>query len=132
MSFPQNVLNKRPDLPLTPHKMLSFVTSFFDTLGLIALVLLQAKILLQDLCNRECDWDEMSKEYLDRWAQWVNSLKHLKGLSIARCYKDPALIDVHEVHLQHCADATSQGIWHSFLSPFHRHEPKRPLCSYYG
>ena len=103
-------LNKKPDLPLTRRKMLSFVASFFDPLGLMAPLLLQAKIFLQDLCNRGCDWDEeVSEEYLDRWSQWVNSLEHLKGLSITRCYKNPAHVDVKDIQLHHFADASDKG-----------------------
>ena len=101
-------LNKKPDLPLTVRKMLSFVASFFDPLGLMTLLLLRAKILLQDLCNSGSDRDEVSEEYLDRWSQWVNSLEYLKGLSITRCYKNPAHVDFKDIQLHHFTDASDK------------------------
>ena len=43
--------------PLTRGGLLSAVSSLFDPLGLVAPVILLAKMLLQDLCRKKLAWD---------------------------------------------------------------------------
>nr|XP_054589264.1 uncharacterized protein LOC129153612 [Nothobranchius furzeri] len=46
-------------LPLTRHGILSAVSSVHDPLGLLALVILIAKKILQNLCRRKIGWDDL-------------------------------------------------------------------------
>lgn len=45
--------------PLTRRGILSTVSSVYDPLGILAPVVLTAKKVLQDLCRKKLDWDDI-------------------------------------------------------------------------
>ena len=58
-------VNKKP---FTRQGLLSMTASVYDLLGFIAPVILEAKLLLQDLCKWKANWDSViSKEVNARW-----------------------------------------------------------------
>ena len=48
-----------PQKPYTGREILSSVSSLFDSLGFVAPVTLEPKLLLQNLCKCGCKWDEL-------------------------------------------------------------------------
>ena len=61
--------------PLTRRRILSIVSSLFDPLGFVALVILSAKLILQNLCRQQLDWDDkIPNEDSVKWEHWVKSL----------------------------------------------------------
>ncbi|XP_041376746.1 uncharacterized protein LOC121389209 [Gigantopelta aegis] len=59
--------------PPTGRGILSTVSSVYDPLGMAAQVVLNAKLLLPDLCWRNVSWDEEIKgNDLKIWQQWIN------------------------------------------------------------
>ena len=53
---------KLKDGPFTRRGLLSALSSVFDPLGFLALLILAAKLLLQDLCRMKYDWDDCLNE----------------------------------------------------------------------
>ena len=77
---------KIPDKPLTRRGILSMSHSLFDPLGVVAPVLLEPKLVLRELKNRE--WDEQVTEVeAKRWESWLASLYQLENLQLSRCIK---------------------------------------------
>ena len=98
------------DRPATRRGILSTVSSVYDPLGFAAPFILQAKLILQDLCRKKLDWDEeISEEYLERWRTWLQELPRLEQLSVDRCFKPNDLAEVATTQLHHFADASQNG-----------------------
>ena len=84
-----------PEKPFTRRGVLSIVNSIYDPLGLAVPVLLEGKLLLQQLVllgkksNKEkpLAWDDpLPETLLTQWQRWRNSLPHLENVSVPRCY----------------------------------------------
>ncbi|XP_063989074.1 uncharacterized protein LOC135168625 [Diachasmimorpha longicaudata] len=79
--------------------VLSEVAKLFDPLGLLSLVVIRAKALLQQLLlQKELDWDEELPAHLvQRWGQFREELSQVDQLSIPRwlgCRKD-SRVEIH-------------------------------------
>ena len=56
------------DQPLTLRGILSSIASVYDPLGLAAPVILAGKMILQELCRRQQDWDDpLDDDVKERW-----------------------------------------------------------------
>ena len=84
-----------PEKPFTRRGVLSIVNSIYDPLGLAVPVLLEGKLLLQQLVllgkksNKEkpLAWDDpLPETLLTQWQHWRNLLPHLENVSVQRCY----------------------------------------------
>lgn len=73
--------------PATRQGILSTVASLFDPLGLVAPILLKAKVILQEMCRRGTGWDDPhTDEFRLQWEQWRSDLAHLDNVTIPRTY----------------------------------------------
>ena len=96
--------------PATRRGILSIVSSVYDPLGFAAPFILQAKLILQDLCREKLGWDdEIPEGYLKRWKAWLEDLPKLEQLSVDRCFKPADLGEVSNIQLHHFADASQLG-----------------------
>lgn len=69
----------------TKRNVLSDIAKLYDPLGLIAPVLIQAKIILQEIWLAKLDWDETLPLILqDRWFNFRTRLQELESLSKPR------------------------------------------------
>ncbi|XP_063827848.1 uncharacterized protein LOC135077235 [Ostrinia nubilalis] len=69
----------------TKRVILSTIARLFDVLGLVAPVILYAKLLLQDLWLAKIDWDEVPPQpIIDRFTEFKNELPLLSSLQIPR------------------------------------------------
>ena len=69
-----------PWKPRTKRDMLATINAVF-----ITLIVLEAKLLYRNLCQKKLDWNEsMPAEDLLRWERWLESLMHLRMVSIPR------------------------------------------------
>ena len=97
-----------PKKPLTRRGMLSALSSLFDPLGFVSSVVLEGRLLLQELCKRKADWDEpVTPSEAKRWLQWINFLPSLSGLLIPQCFKSSNLGCVKLVEIHNFSDASS-------------------------
>jgi len=75
------------DQPLTRRGVLATVASVYDPHGFLAPLVLRAKKILQEICNRGISWDEpLPEEVRPRWGRWKYDLLRLNELQISRCY----------------------------------------------
>ena len=76
------------DKPLMRTGLLSVVSSVYDPLGFVAPVILPAKVILQDLCQKKLEWDDpIPDEEKDRWLKWLKDLPKLEKFSIDCCFE---------------------------------------------
>ena len=95
------------DYLVTKREVLQDFFKTFDLLGLAALVVIRAKILLQRLWMCKIGWDEPLNEELQKeWKEIAMDLKAVTRFSIRRCYFSTPLI--HPI--VHCfADASQKA-----------------------
>ena len=63
---------------------------FMTPLGFVAPFILNAKLILQDLCRKKLDWDDVIPEdIMRRWQAWLQELPKLEQVAIDRCFKPP-------------------------------------------
>ena len=98
------------DRPVTRRGILSIVSSVYDPLGFAAPFILNAKLILQDLCRNKLGWDDkIPAEYMHRWQAWLQELPKLEQLEIDRCFKSADFGEISSSQLHHFSDASQQG-----------------------
>ncbi|CAH8485099.1 unnamed protein product [Dicrocoelium dendriticum] len=109
---------------LTRRAILSFIASVYDPLGLIAPVLLPAKLLLQSFVKRKLDWDEpLPAEDQQAWSKWLSNANGLNNLSVERCI-NPFGCSVSSVQLHCFSDASEAGYGAALYLRCEAHEGK--------
>ena len=70
----------------TVREILQGLSRIHDPLGFIAPAVLPGRILMQDVWQTCCEWDDVfEKEFRIVWSNCIIELKSLKNLRIARC-----------------------------------------------
>ena len=72
---------------LTPTKrnLLKLTSMIFDPLGLISPVIVQVKMVLQEICQTKLDWDSpLPDELVIIWRKWLSDLEKVGHLRIER------------------------------------------------
>ena len=109
------------DQPGTRRGMLSTISSVYDSLGIIAPVILIGKRILQEICHGS-SWDEpVEGDVLSRWENWRSQLPLLETLSIPRCFKPTNFgkIVSAQLHMQYVR-CFRDWIWAMLISTFSR------------
>lgn len=71
--------------PCTKRNILSSVARLFDVLGLVAPIIVYAKLLIKELWLLKIDWDEMPPDYIIRqWQQFQTELPLISNLKFPR------------------------------------------------
>lgn len=82
--FQYNIKLETPAL-ITKRSILSSISQIFDPLGLLAPILITAKIMMQTLWKPGLEWDEVLPTDLSSdWSRYSAQLKELDGLDIKR------------------------------------------------
>ena len=69
----------------TKRTLLSLLATIFDPLGVISPVIVQMKILFQDVCRKTLEWDDALEGKLKQQRDnWVNDLAQTKTISVSR------------------------------------------------
>ncbi|XP_011169784.3 uncharacterized protein LOC105202802 [Solenopsis invicta] len=69
----------------TKRIILSSIAQIFDPLGLLAPVIITAKILIQELWRLQLDWDEsLPADIFSKWANCVENMQHLQAFRVPR------------------------------------------------
>ncbi|XP_048582690.1 uncharacterized protein LOC116603367 [Nematostella vectensis] len=75
------------DTLVTKREILRESSKIYDPLGLITPISIRAKILIQDLCKLNVDWDEpLNGEIRTRWLSIAQEIRQSTNLTIPRCY----------------------------------------------
>ena len=86
--------------PWTLRKFLSFVSSFYDPLGIISTFLIRAKILLQELWKHGREWDKaISGDHGKAIKDWVEETELLGTVGVNRLEGGTRLGDTMELYL---------------------------------
>ena len=103
------IKTKASDNGSTKRELLRATASIFDPLGFLAPLLPTAKLIMQDVCRKDFDWnDKFPEEILKRWEEWAESLSSLCSLSVPRCMIHD---DVgHRLQLHTFSDASERGL----------------------
>ena len=88
------------DKAITQRTVLSFVSSVFDAVGLVAPYLIRARLLLKDILKISGQsWDdELLEEIRDKFLEWHFGFPLLGQLTTTRCYFT-APVDQIELHM---------------------------------
>ena len=71
----------------TKRNMISTVSKFYDPLGVISPIVVQFKILFQELCKERRDWDDpLEGSCKSTWQRLVAQLRASKPIILPRCY----------------------------------------------
>ena len=72
---------------LTNRVALRTATRFYDPLGLIVPIIFVVKIMFQQLCMDNLQWDDgLDQPFQDKWHDFLSNLKQVQELSVDRCY----------------------------------------------
>ena len=84
----------------TQRKFLSFVSSFYDPLGIISPFLIRAKILLQELWKHGREWDKaISGDNGKAIKDWVQETEQIGTVGVNRLVGGTTLGDTMELHV---------------------------------
>ena len=98
------------DRPATRRGILSIIISVYDPLRFTTLFILNAKLILQELCRNKCGRDDkIPDKFLHRWQVWLQEVLKLKQLAIDCCFKSSDLSEIKSCQLQDFSDASQQG-----------------------
>lgn len=99
------------DRPFTRRGLLSVISSIYDPLGVLAPVVLTAKMIMQDLSRMKIGWDDdLPEQVKRRWADWLTELPKLTGFRVDRCIKPAGFGGHAHAQLHHFTDA-SEGAY---------------------
>jgi hypothetical protein len=72
----------------TKRNILSNICKIYDPLGLLAPVILNAKLLIQELWKEKVDWDETpSATVIERWKSFQQDILNANCICVPRCIK---------------------------------------------
>ena len=70
----------------TKRNVLRVIAGFYDPMGLISPIIVQMKILQQDICKANYHWDaELASELKTRWMKLISELGQVNVIQIPRC-----------------------------------------------
>ena len=91
----------------TKRSVLSTIASLYDPLGFVSPIVLEPKLLFQQLCRQKFGWNEdISGPELENWQRWLNRLQELIHVQIPRCFKPKKLKALKSIEIHNFADAS--------------------------
>ncbi|XP_048580427.1 uncharacterized protein LOC116614572 [Nematostella vectensis] len=82
----ERLADKAAGVNVTKRNTLKVMASMYDPLGIVSPIMVSMKVLFQELCVEKLDWDEeLTGERKKRWLSWLDDLKRVKEVRIARC-----------------------------------------------
>ena len=80
-----NVVDAAEKLNVTRKNTLKLSAMFFDPLGIISTLVLQAKLIFKDVCLLKFSWEDNLPTILtNKWKSFVNEFKSVKTIEIQR------------------------------------------------
>jgi len=107
----EKIVTSAKTLQPTKRNIISVFSRFYDPLGLISPITVQMKLLFQDLCKLQLDWDdEVDSPIKESWTSIIDDLETTKEIKIQRFLLEG--IDEHQVtsySLQGFCDASEKA-----------------------
>lgn len=90
--------------------ILSVISSVYDSLGYLTPLTLPVKLIIQELCRTNHDWEDYIPKVLEqRWIEWITDLDQLSIFSVDRCLKPNDFEQLASAQLHHFSDASGYG-----------------------
>ena len=106
----ESIISAAGRLTPTKRNVLSVLLRIFDPLGIMSPVLVSMKLLFQELCSENYDWDgELTEGKRQKWNTLVNELIEVKSIEIDRCLCEDQSNDILEYQLHGFADASNKA-----------------------
>ena len=81
-----------------------------DLLGFAAPFVLEGRKILQRLCNKNVQWEEIvHQDVQSDWEKRVEQMNQLENLPISRCIQQVDFGKIKSVTLHHSSDASENG-----------------------
>ena len=94
----------------TKRNVVRVVASFYDPMGLISPIIVQMKILLQDICKANYHWDaKLDSELTTRWMKLISELGQVNVIQIPRCVTSEPDTKEFVYELEAFGDASSSA-----------------------
>ena len=94
----------------TRRNVISIAARFYDPLGFISPIVVQFKMLFQDLCKSKLDWnDQLEGELKARWQKLVTGLQKISAITLPRCYFSQIDEPIISCKLHGFCDASSKA-----------------------
>lgn len=72
----------------TKREILSYISRFFDPLGLMGPIFVQAKLIMQSLWAENIGWDEVPPDSIcQQWIEFEKSLANMQPIHVPRCVR---------------------------------------------
>ena len=94
---------------LTKRGLLSFISSIYDPIGIISPLMLEPKLIIQELWTTNLAWDEqLPDDMKQRWIAWKWNILSLAKVKIPRWYVFTAT-DMMQLHVFSDASQCAYG-----------------------
>ena len=92
----------------TKRGVLFTIASLYDPLSFVCPVVLEPKLLFQQLCRQKFGWDVgISGPELEKWQRWLNRLQELSHVQIPHYFTPKNLKALKSIEIHSFADASS-------------------------
>ncbi|KAJ8974304.1 hypothetical protein NQ317_009544, partial [Molorchus minor] len=116
-TFQFKSLTELQPLHCTKRNILSFISKIFDPLGLVGPVVVQSKILLQQIWARKLNWDDpLPQDLLKQWQDFQRGLISTKPITIPRWLFTEGSVASVELHAFSDASIKAYGTGPKWLS----------------
>ena len=100
----------KKDMEWTKTRCLSQTAKVFDPLGYAVAILLEPKLIIQELWKRGTEWtDVLTPEELKRWNTWLPNLPRMEELSFDRVIMPGLVEDFDTVQVHVFSDASEKA-----------------------
>ena len=81
----QEIATNAVNLPPTKRNILKICCTFFDPLGVLSPIVLQAKLIFKELCINKYEWDtDIDHDIKVQWKEFLKDLLALRAVSMRR------------------------------------------------
>ena len=84
--FTYRVSPPEKEYPLTKRNVLPKIATLFDPMGFLALYVIRAKVLLQEMWTSGLEWDDLlDQRQACKAKKWYKELSELSDVQVSRC-----------------------------------------------
>ena len=107
----KNLTSQLTEEHVTKRIILSSIAKIFDPLGILSPVFVAFKILFQEICKKEVDWDtQLGGEVLKQWRSLLQDIQSISSFSIDRCFSSELnSLETSKIELHGFGDASERG-----------------------
>ena len=97
-------------VPKTKRDLLSLIAGIYDPLGIVSPLVLQGRVLMQELCRLRLRWDDDIQDSIkNRVLCWLTSVENHKNITVNRCIKPCLSTNIKSFQWHFFSDASLLG-----------------------